>query len=67
MPDAERLIEIETRLAFQERQIGRLEEALRAQQKLVERLNTLVEMLRRRAMSGPGDDASSEPPPPHYL
>lgn len=67
MTDAERLIEIETRLAFQERQLGRLEETLLAQQKLVERLNTLVEMLRRRASSGPGDDPSSEPPPPHYL
>lgn len=67
MSDAERLIELEMKLAFQERQLGQLQETLLAQQKLVERLNTLVEMLRRRVLSGPSDDAGSEPPPPHYL
>ena len=66
MPDAERLIEIETKLAFQERTILRLQEALMEQQKQVGRLTLLVDTLRRRALSGPGEDLSSEPPPPHY-
>lgn len=67
MPDEERLVELETKLAFQERTIARLQEALMEQQKQVGRLTALVDMLRRRAMSGPGDDLSNEPPPPHYL
>lgn len=67
MSDADRLIEIETKLAFQERTIARLQEAVMEQQKQVGRLTLQVDMLRHRAISGPGEDASSEPPPPHYL
>ena len=66
MTDAERLIEIETKLAFQDQTIGRLQEAVIEQQRQIDRLKTLVERLQGRKAAGPEDDLSNEPPPPHY-
>ena len=64
MTDAERLIEIETKLAFQDQAIGLLKETVREQQKQIDRLKTLCERLRARTAAG--DDQTPEPPPPHY-
>jgi SlyX protein len=66
MTDAERLMEIETRLAFQDQTIGRLQEAVIEQQRQIDRLKLLTERLRGRKEAGPEDDLSNEPPPPHY-
>ena len=66
MTDAERLIEIETRLLFQDQELGRLREALREQEKRVDRLQEFCDRLRAKAAAGPEDDLSDEPPPPHY-
>ncbi len=66
MTDAERLIELETKLAFQEQAIERLQQASREQQKQIDRLLTLCERLKAKASAGPEDDLSNEPPPPHY-
>jgi uncharacterized coiled-coil protein SlyX len=66
MDDADRWVEVESKLAFQERAIGSLEEAVREQQRQIDRLQGLVERLRARSAHGPGNDPSTEPPPPHY-
>ena len=57
--------EIETRLAFQEREIEKLKEALLEQQKRLERLAALCERLRQKALEPPGEDLPHEKPP-HY-
>jgi SlyX protein len=62
----ERWVEIETKLAFQERAIGRLEEAMREQQKQIDRLKTLVERLKAKSAADPAEDPRDEPPPPHW-
>ena len=66
MTDAERLIEVETKLAFQDQAIERLQASVREQQKLIDRLQTLCERLRAKLAAGPQDDLSNDPPPPHY-
>jgi SlyX protein len=67
MDDAERLVEVETRIAFQERSIAKLQEAVLEQQRQIDRLTRLCESLKRQ-LSGPGValDPRDEPPPPHY-
>ena len=67
MTDAERLVEVETKLAFQERTIAQLQEVLLDQQKQIDRLRLQLEKLRSRLDSAPGDDPRDEPPPPHYF
>jgi SlyX protein len=67
MTDADRLIEIETKLAFQERTIARLQEALLEQQKQMDKLRALTDRLRAKFALGPAEDPSDEPPPPHYF
>jgi SlyX protein len=62
----ERWVEIETRLAFQDRAIARLEEAAREQQKQLDRLAALCERLRAKSAAGPDADLDDDPPPPHY-
>ena len=57
----ERWVEIETKLAFQERAIGRLEEAMREQQKQIDKLRALCERLKARSDAPP--DPGNEPPP----
>jgi SlyX protein len=65
MTDAERIAELETRLAFQERAIEKLQEALLEQQKRLERLSALCESLKKKALEPPGEDLPHEKPP-HY-
>lgn len=57
--------ELETRLAFQEREIEKLKEALLEQQKRLERLAALCDTLRKKALEPPGEDLPHEKPP-HY-
>lgn len=71
MPDAleARLVELETRLAFQEQALADLSEALAAsrmegtaQLALLQRLLEDIKLTRGDF----GGEAGSEPPPPHY-
>lgn len=71
MSDAfeQRLVELETRLAFQEELISQLNDAL-TQMRLeavsnAELLRRMLEDLKLTRGDGPGDPAL-EPPPPHY-
>jgi uncharacterized coiled-coil protein SlyX len=64
MNDAERWVELETRLAFQERAVAELQQAALAQQRRLDRLQAWCEGLRTRLAPPPGEDA--EGPPPHY-
>lgn len=66
MTDAERLIEVETKLAFQDQAIERLQQTVREQQKQIDRLQILCERLKAKAAAGPEDDLSNDGPPPHY-
>jgi uncharacterized coiled-coil protein SlyX len=63
MTDAERIAELETALAFQEREIEKLKRDLLEQQKRLERVAALCETLRHKAVEGPGEDLPHEKPP----
>lgn len=67
-PAAERIAELEMRLAFMDDQLGRLEEALAAQHQRIEMLEArLAEFVSRlEAASEASSDPAQEPPPPHY-
>lgn len=65
MTDAERIAELETRLAFQERAVEKLQKALLEQQKALARLASLCETLKKKALEPPGEDLPHEKPP-HY-
>lgn len=65
MTDAERLNDLEATVAFQDREIAKLKEALLEQQKRLERLAALCETLRQKALQPPGEDLPHEKPP-HY-
>lgn len=65
----QRVVELETRLAFQEQTLAELNEALTAMRleaaANAELLKRLLEDLKLTRGDGPGDPAL-EPPPPHY-
>lgn len=65
MPDAERIIELEVRIAHQDKVIAALDDVLRSFTARVERLEQQLDTLRRAAGDleavGPPDE-----PPPHY-
>lgn len=67
--DEQRLVDIETRLAFQEDTIDRLNEVIYRQQELIDRLIARCEMLGTRvkelAEKLP-EDGDGEERPPHY-
>lgn len=67
--DEQRLVDIETRLAFQEDTIDRLNEVIYRQQELIDRLIARCEMLGSRvkelAEKLP-EDSDGEERPPHY-
>jgi len=65
MTDAERLAELETAMAFQDREIAKLRAALLEQQKQLERLAALCETLRQKA-SAPIEGDLPHEKPPHY-
>lgn len=67
----QRLVELETRLAFQERALAELNEALSALRletaANADLLKRLYEGLKQVLIRGEfGGDPASEPPPPHY-
>ena len=70
----QRLVDLETRLAFQEHALGELSDALAAARDeeartalLLHRALEELRQLRMAMSSGPVTaDASQEPPPPHY-
>ena len=64
-----RLVELETRLAFQEQAIAELSEALAASRIEAERNAGLLRQALQDLKQSRGDffaDPASEPPPPHY-
>ena len=72
MPDADltsRLVDLETRLAFQENSIHSLNEAMHRQQLEIERLTRAVAILAeqmRSALPSLVGSVQDEKPPPHY-
>lgn len=71
--DEDRIIDLETRLAFQEHTIAELGDALADLRMENARLVLMVQraldelrQLRAGLASGLTGDAASEPPPPHY-
>ena len=63
-----RLVELETRVAFQEDHIQELSRSLGHQQQLLERLASEVSQLRRqiRALEVQQSEDGADEPPPHY-
>ena len=73
MPDVaaleQRLVELETRLAFQEHAIVELSDALAASRAEVARNAEMLRQTLQDLKQSRGDffaDPASEPPPPHY-
>lgn len=64
----QRVIELETRLAFQDDTITALNDVVVEQQRVLERLQQQVALLARRQveMAGQFGIAEDEAPPPHY-
>jgi SlyX protein len=65
----ERIVELETRLAFQEDAIHHLNETVAAQQRQIDSLNGMVDLLRQRLQqisTSPLQGHEEESPPPHY-
>lgn len=65
----ERLIELESRIAFQEDTIGRLNDIVATQQQQIDTLRQTIDLLIRQWRDGsaaPVTDAANETPPPHY-
>jgi SlyX protein len=65
----DRIIDLESRLAFQEEAIHSLNETVVAQQRTIETLAQTIEVLRERIKAfdpSPLHSGEPEPPPPHY-
>lgn len=65
----QRLIELETRLSFQETTIQELNDIVTAQQEKIAILQAAIQELHQRMKSMSEEtvrDPGSEPPPPHY-
>ncbi|MGD8913588.1 MAG: SlyX family protein [Candidatus Thiodiazotropha sp.] len=65
----DRIIDLESRLAFQEQAIHTLSETLIEQQRTIDSLRNTVEALRQRMqvlVPSPLQPGETEPPPPHY-
>jgi SlyX protein len=67
-PEFRRFIELETRLAFQERTLQELSDTVARQQTEIDRLTRVLKETqeRLRGISQPIEEQSKEPPPPHY-
>ncbi len=63
-----RIIELETRLAFQEDSLQQLNDVVVEQQQSIDRLMTIVKVMNQQLKSIPSDlhGDGNEPPPPHY-
>lgn len=70
MNDADRIAELETRIAFQEHALNQLSDALAdARNEIAQHARLLarvVEELKSSRGAGVSIDAADEPPPPHY-
>ena len=70
MNDADRIAELETRIAFQEHALNQLSDALADARADIARhallLTRVVEELKTARGAGVSVDAADEPPPPHY-
>ncbi len=68
--DEERLTAIETKIAFQEKNIKELNDVLYEQQKEMERLGGICDLLVKRVREFsefiPGSDGPADEKPPHY-
>ncbi|MEW7998635.1 MAG: SlyX family protein [Candidatus Thiodiazotropha endolucinida] len=65
----DRIIDLESRMAFQEQAIHTLSETLIEQQRTIDSLNRTIETLRQRLQAldpSPLQPGENEPPPPHY-
>ncbi|MEW8506619.1 MAG: SlyX family protein [Candidatus Thiodiazotropha sp.] len=65
----DRIIDLESRLAFQEEAIHTLSETLVEQQSTIDSLNRTVDALRQRLQAlepSPLHNGDTDPPPPHY-
>jgi len=65
----ERIVELETRLAFQERLIQELNDALTGQQRQLDVFQHTLDTMCEQLKTGLADDTkllSEEVPPPHY-
>ncbi|MBT2969219.1 MAG: SlyX protein [gamma proteobacterium symbiont of Ctena orbiculata] len=65
----DRIIDLESRLAFQEEAIHTLSETLVQQQRTIDSLSRTVDLLRQRLQAlqpSPLQSGETEPPPPHY-
>jgi SlyX protein len=65
----QRLIELETKLAFQETTLNELNDIVTAQQKKIDILQAAIQELYERMKSMAEEsihDPADEPPPPHY-
>ncbi len=64
-----RIVELETKLSFQEHLIQELNEALTHQQRQLDALQHKLDMMHEQLKDGMSDDIkplSEEVPPPHY-
>lgn len=65
----EQLIDLQTRVAFQDDSIQALNDALSHQQLEIERLMRMVKLINgqvKQLAPESGDNPAHEPPPPHY-
>ncbi|MDY0220241.1 MAG: SlyX family protein [Desulfobacterium sp.] len=65
-----RLVDIETKIAFQEKSLKELNDVIYEQQQEVDRLNSICDLLVKRVQDLsdfiPGSDGPANEKPPHY-
>lgn len=69
MSDAERLADLESRIAFQEDTLDKLNDTVARQELEIERLTRMIKILNTQLQQldrGAVGEFADEPPPPHY-
>jgi SlyX protein len=66
MANEERIVELEVRVAYQDKIIADLDEVIRSFTVRVERLERELREVRDLASQGSPDADGNDPPPPHY-
>lgn len=65
-----RLVDIETKIAFQEKSLKELNDVIYEQQREIDRLNSICDLLVKRVKDlsdfMPGSDGPANEKPPHY-